>query len=444
MNIIELCSFLSILIYCLLILLIRLGDGRSGHVLNNQVRRAEVDEPLGRVNIGEELLEHTDQLLLSVLFVDEGLLVLDALEAGVEGVVAVLLAHVLGELVVVARSDVDHFFLFGVTALAFGAETIGLGSHGALLSVGVGGAGLVGGEGLLGLALLLLGCLPVVVTGLGQVLDVLLVLVLKELGILVEFLVTLRWLIASKVHLLHLLLSLELLHLFALFSSGLVLLSLDSSLLLLLLGLLINLLLGLDTLEFLKHVLVVKKSVREFISEVSTIEELTDAGFDERVSQDLVNSRSRSGISLKHVLNELIKLGREVTRQFRVFTLDDSLGQLMERLSVEGRLEGSHLVKQDTEGPDVRLKVVALTLDDLRGEVVRSSNDSLGSGTGVREDTSDSEISKLHDTALSQEDVLRLEITMEDLLIVSVLDSQADLSEDIKDLVLSHVVDFAT
>ena len=137
MNIIELYFFLSILIYCLLILLIGWGDGRSGHVLNNQVCSTEVNEPLGRVNIGEELLEHTDELLLTVLFVDQGLLVLDALEAGVEGVVAVLFAHVLGEFVVVTRSDVDHFFLLGSTALAFGAETIGFGAHGALFSISV-------------------------------------------------------------------------------------------------------------------------------------------------------------------------------------------------------------------------------------------------------------------------------------------------------------------
>jgi hypothetical protein len=273
--------------------------------------------------------------------------------------------------------------------------------------------------------------LPVVITGLGQVFDVLLVLVLKELRILVEFLVALRWLIASQVHLLHLLLSFKLLHLSALFSSKFVLLSFGSSLLLLLFLVLIDLLLRLDTFELFKHILVVQEGVGELISEVSSIEELTNTGLNEGVAQDLVDSRSRSRVSLKHVLDELIKLGREVTRQFRVFTLDDSLGKLMERLGVEGRLESSHLVKQDTKGPDVRLKVVAFTLDDLRGEIIRGSYNSLGSRTGVREHTSNTEISKLHNATLSQENILRLEITMENLFIVSMLDGQANLSEDI-------------
>jgi len=194
-NIIDPCSLLSILIICQFILL---SDCHSGHVLNNEVRSAEVNEPLSRVKVGEELLEHANELLLAVLFVDEGLLVLDALEAGVEGLVSVLFAHVLGEFVVVARSDVDHFFLFRIAAATFRrAEAIRLGTHGALFSISIRRSSLVGTESLLGISLLLLGSLPVIVTGLGEMLNVLLVLVLEEFRILVEFLIALGWLIAS-------------------------------------------------------------------------------------------------------------------------------------------------------------------------------------------------------------------------------------------------------
>lgn len=151
--------------------------------------------------------------------------------------------------------------MLGATATIFGAESVRLGAHGALFSVSVRRRRLVRLEGLLGVALLLLGCLPVIITGLSQVLDILLVLVLEELRILVGFLVLLRWLISAKVHLLHLLLGFELLHLFALFRGELILLVLDSSLFSLLFGLLIRLLLGLDTLELLEDVLVVKKGM---------------------------------------------------------------------------------------------------------------------------------------------------------------------------------------
>jgi hypothetical protein len=57
------------------------------------------------------------------------------------------------------------------------------------------------------------------------------------------------------------LLGFELLHLSALFRGELILLVLDSSLFSLLFGLLIRLLLGLDTLELLEDVLVVKKGM---------------------------------------------------------------------------------------------------------------------------------------------------------------------------------------
>lgn len=92
-----------------------------------------------------------------------------------------------------------------------------------------------------------------------------------------------------------------------------------------------------------------------------------------------MDSRSGGRVSLKHVLDELIKLGREVTGQFGVFTLDNSLSELMERLGIEGRLQGSHLVKEDSERPNIRLEVVALTLNNLRGEVIRGSDNSLSS-----------------------------------------------------------------
>jgi len=114
--------------------------------------------------------------------------------------------------------------------------------------------------------------------------------------------------------LLHLLLSLKLLHLSALFSSELVLLSFGRGKLLLLLALFINLLLRLDAFEFFEHILVVKEGVGELISEVSSVKELANAGLNERVTQDLVNGGSRSGISLQHMLNQLIKLRREVAR----------------------------------------------------------------------------------------------------------------------------------
>ena len=112
----------------------------------------------------------------------------------------------------------------------------------------------------------------------------------------------------------------------------------------------------------------------------------------------------------------------------------------MERSSVKRRGEGSHFVQENTEGPDVRFKAVALTLDDLRREIVGCADDSLGLGSRVREDTSDTKVTKLDDSFLGDEDVLRLKITVQDFLIVAVLHGQCDLGEPVEELIFRKVV----
>jgi hypothetical protein len=53
-------------------------------VLNNDVRRAEVEEPSNDVVTLEEMLQHFDKLLLSFLSVDKVLILLDDLETFLE------------------------------------------------------------------------------------------------------------------------------------------------------------------------------------------------------------------------------------------------------------------------------------------------------------------------------------------------------------------------
>lgn len=176
MNIIDLYTFLSILNIVVIF-------GRSGHVLNNKVGGAEVNKPLGGVFILEETLEHADQLLLTVLFIDQGLLVLDGLEALIESLFSILVDHVFGELGVVTRSNVDHFFLF-VSSTLVGSKAVSLGAHGTLFSISVRRVGRWSGR-LLSFTLLLGRSLPVIVSRFSQVLNVLFILVLKELGIFI-------------------------------------------------------------------------------------------------------------------------------------------------------------------------------------------------------------------------------------------------------------------
>lgn len=105
----------------------------------------------------------------------------------------------------------------------------------------------------------------------------------------------------------------------------------------------------LDILELFKNILVVQKSVGELISETCAVKELTDARFDKRVLQNLVNCRASSRVSLKHMLDQLVELRREMAWQFLIFALNNALSKLMQRLGIKGRLESSHLVEEDSE-----------------------------------------------------------------------------------------------
>lgn len=80
-------------------------------VLNNDVRRAEVEEPSNDVVTLEEMLQHFDKLLLSFLSVDKVLVLLDDLEAFLEWLLSVLQAHVTCELWEFASVQVDHFLI---------------------------------------------------------------------------------------------------------------------------------------------------------------------------------------------------------------------------------------------------------------------------------------------------------------------------------------------
>ncbi len=107
---------------------------------------------------------------------------------------------------------------------------------------------------------------------------------------------------------------------------------------------------------------------------------------------------------------------------------------------VEGRLEGAHLIEQDTQRPDVGFERVRGALDYLRGEIIRCADDSFGFRSSIWENSCNTEISKFHNVLLCQEYILWLQISMQDLAIMAVLQRQAYLREPVKHLVLREVL----
>ncbi len=119
---------------------------------------------------------------------------------------------------------------------------------------------------------------------------------------------------------------------------------------------------------------------------------------------------------------------------------DDLHPECGETVGVEGRLEGAHLVEDDSEGPDVGFETVGLALDDLGRKVVRSAHDGVGLGEGVFEDASDAEVAELDVVLAGEEDVLRLQVAVQDLLLVTVLQRKGHLREPIEDLGFGEVL----
>lgn len=134
-----------------------------------------------------------------------------------------------------------------------------------------------------------------------------------------------------------------------------------------LLSLVLCLLLGLDGSELVENILIVKNCVWEFILEVVFVQKLLNSISDAWVLQNVINVWPFIWVSIKHGGEEVLHVLAEVGGHLRVLTLNDLLSKLMKTLSVEGWLEGTHLVEKNTKGPNIRLKAVWLGLNNFWG-----------------------------------------------------------------------------
>ena len=110
----------------------------------------------------------------------------------------------------------------------------------------------------------------------------------------------------------------------------------------------------------------------------------------------------------------------------------------MQAWSIEWRSERHQLVKHYTHRPNICAEGIWLGLDNLWREVVWRANHCSCLLHSLHEHFCDSEISNLDKSSLGQEDILTLQVTVDDLPIMDVLHSQANLGEPVKHLILSE------
>ena len=112
----------------------------------------------------------------------------------------------------------------------------------------------------------------------------------------------------------------------------------------------------------------------------------------------------------------------------------------MQVLSIKRRCQSTHLVQEHTDAPNVSFEVVCVALHDLWTQVVWSAYNCRSHLCRWLENSGYTEISKFHDAALHQEDILRFDISVQDLPVMAVFQSQTDLREPQKNLVFIEVI----
>ena len=91
----------------------------------------------------------------------------------------------------------------------------------------------------------------------------------------------------------------------------------------------------LDFLELLEDILVVQERVRELVHEDIASQEALDTALNDGHLQQLMDSGSLGWVTLKHHGDDVRNGWAEVGRERRIVALDNLLGQLMERASIE-------------------------------------------------------------------------------------------------------------
>ena len=94
--------------------------------------------------------------------------------------------------------------------------------------------------------------------------------------------------------------------------------------------------------------------------------------------------------------------------------------------SIEGRETDNHLISEDTQSPPVYRETVSFLVQNFRGEILRSTAEGVGLGI-ILEDLSQTEVSQADVSVLVHQYVLRLQISVDNMLFVQMSDGECYL-----------------
>lgn len=134
------------------------------------------------------------------------------------------------------------------------------------------------------------------------------------------------------------------------------------------------------------------------------------------------------------LLDEVFSLVRNIVPLFslhRELSCFDTLNDCLIRGTIEGRLTREQDVKDDTNAPNVTLFAVGAR-DDFWGDIVRRAEDTMH-GMVVIDSTRGAKVDQLDDCVVLvlKVDVLRLNVTVNDTVLVQVVDGGDELLDHI-------------
>ena len=147
---------------------------------------------------------------------------------------------------------------------------------------------------------------------------------------------------------------------------------------------------------------------------------------DPRMSENVIKRQASSRIVYKELGDEIAGSTRNMRREGQVDSGNAAEGGTLS-IGNEGSVTGQEFVGQDSERPNINVRVVRLALDHLRRQVVQSAAHGLTTqGRGVDRP---SKVSELHFALQTEKKIFRLDIAVNDVLAVEILESVGNAAD---------------
>ena len=147
--------------------------------------------------------------------------------------------------------------------------------------------------------------------------------------------------------------------------------------------------------------------------------------------EQLVDTWPLVGILVKHFVDETAELVRVVSWQSLVLASNDLHGEHVDVGAVKRRLQCAHFIQQHPKRPQITFKTIWLIVDNFWTEVVWRANDRNRLLNRITQHFCDSKISEFYNTVLRQKYVARFQITVQNLPIMTMFHSKANLGEPV-------------